>query len=78
VEVTDQVPDSLEAAARMDLLVDAILDYLTAAYHMASGTSIVEPIGVSDGDSGAIGEGQNLYWYSQVITFRAYVAEGRV
>ena len=77
VEITDRVADNTEASDRGDMLVDAIMDYLTAAYHMASGTSIVEPIGVTDGDSGAIGEGQNLYWYSQVITFRAYVAEGR-
>ncbi len=78
VEIIDRVADNLESSERGDLLVDAIMDFLTAAYHMASGTSIVEPIGVTDGDSGAIGEGQNLYWYSQVITFRAYIAEGRV
>lgn len=77
VELVDRTPDNLEAAARMDVLVDALLDYLTAAYHSASGTSIVEPIGVSDGGSGAIGEGQNVFWYSNLISFRGYVAEGR-
>ena len=77
VEITDNVADNTESSNRGDLLVDAIMDYLTASYHMASGTSIVEPIGVSDGDSGAVGEGTNLFWYSQVITFRAFVAEGR-
>lgn len=77
VEITDQIADNLEASNRGDLLVDAIMDFLTASFHMASATSIVEPIGVTDGDTGAIGEGTNLFWYSQVITFRAYVAEGR-
>lgn len=76
VELVDRAPDSQEADDRMNVLIDALLDYLTAAYHMASGTSIVEPIGVTDGDSG-ISEATNLYWYSNVITFRAYVAEGR-
>ena len=77
VDLVDRSPDNEEADDRMNQLVDAMLDYLTAAYHSASGTSIVEPIGVTDGDSGAISEGSNLYWYSNVITFRAYVAEGR-
>jgi hypothetical protein len=76
VELVDRTPDNLEAAARMDVLVDALLDYLTAAYHSASGTSIVEPIGVSDGGSGPA-EGVNVAWYSNLINFRAYVAEGR-
>jgi hypothetical protein len=78
VEIVDRVPDNAEALVRMNLLVDAMLDYITAGYHMASGTSIVEPIGVQDGDSGALGEGTNVYWFSNLITFRAYVAEGRV
>jgi len=78
VEIVDRVPDNAEALVRMNLLVDAMLDYITAAYHMASGTSIVEPIGVQDGDSGALGEGTNVFWFSNLITFRAFVAEGRV
>lgn len=77
VEIVDRAPDSQEADDRMNALVDAILDYLTAAYHMASGRSIVEPIAVTDGDTG-INEATNLAWYSNVITFRAYVMEGRV
>ncbi len=76
--ITDNVADNTETSDRGDLLVDAIMDFLTANYHMASGVSIVEPIGVTDGESGAIGEGAgSLYWYSQVISFRAYVMEGR-
>ena len=78
VEVVDRAPLANEAALRMTGLVDAILDYLTANYHAASGTSIVEPIGVTDGDTGAIGEGTNLFWFSNLIMFRAYVSEGRV
>lgn len=77
VTLTDVVPDSLEASNRGDLLVDAILDWLTAAYHMASPTSIVEPVGVSDGE-GPYSGGQNVELYDQVIRFRAYVMEGRV
>ncbi len=77
VEIVDRIPENTEAALRMNLLVDAILDALTPAFHMASGTSIVEPIGVQDGDSGALGEGTNLYWFSNLITFRSYIAEGR-
>lgn len=77
VKLIDRTPDNAEAALRMNLLIDAILDYLTAAFHMASATSIVEPIGVTDGDSGAISEGPNLFWFSNLITFRAYIAEGR-
>lgn len=76
VELVDRTPDNAEAAARMDVLVDAMLDYLTAAYHAASGTSILEPIGVSDGGSG-VSEATNLSWYANLITFRGYVAEGR-
>lgn len=77
VTVTDVVPVNAEAAARGDLIVDALMDFLTAAYHAASGTSIVEPVGVLDAGS-RDGEGQNLALYTQVITFRAYIAEGRV
>jgi hypothetical protein len=77
VEITDNVADNTETSNRGDLLVDAIMDFLTANYHMASGTSIVEPIGVTDGESGAVGEGQNLFWYSQILSFRAFVMEGR-
>lgn len=76
VEIVDRAPDSQEADDRMNLLVDAIMDHLTAGYHMASPKSIVEPIGVTDGDAG-ITEGTNLAWYSNVIVFRAYIAEGR-
>ena len=76
VTLVDRAPDSAEADDRMNLLIDAMLDYLTAAYHSASGTSIVEPIAVNDGDIG-ISEATNLSWFSNVITFRAYVAEGR-
>jgi len=77
VEVIDQAPDNLEASNRMDLLVDAVMDFLTAAYHSASGTSIVEPIGVEDGAASLGGEGQNLAYYGQTIRFRGYVMEGR-
>lgn len=77
VELVDRSPENIEAALRLDLLVDALLDYITAAYHMASGTSIVEPIGVLDGNIGLISEGPNVYWVSSILTFRAYVAEGR-
>lgn len=77
VDIVDRSPDNTEAANRADLIVDALMDYLTAAYHMASPTSIVSPIGVTDGETGAISEGQNLYWYSQVLIFSANVAEGR-
>lgn len=77
VEVVDRAPDSQEADDRMNQVIDAMLDYLTAAFHMGSATSIVEPIGVDDGDRGLIRE-STVYWYSNVITFRAYVAEGRI
>lgn len=77
VELIDRAPIAGEADDRMNALVDGLMDYITDAYHSASGTSIVEPIGVSDGDSGLIAEGSNLYWYSNVLIFRAYVAEGR-
>jgi hypothetical protein len=76
VTLVDRAPDAQEADDRMNALIDALMDYITAAYHSASGTSIVEPIGVSDGDVG-ISEATNLSWYSNVITFRAYVMEGR-
>lgn len=75
VEVVDRSPENTEAAKRADLIVDAVMDYLTAAYHMASGTSIVEPIGVEDGPP--IEEATNLGWVSQTIGFRASVMEGR-
>src|SRR5512146_2492632 len=77
VDVVDRTPENAEAAARMDVLIDGLLDYLTAAYHSASATSIVEPIGVTDGDGGLVREAENVYWYSNSINFRAYVAEGR-
>lgn len=77
VELVDRSPDNMESDDRMNLLVDAMLDYLTAAFHSASGTSISEPIAVTDGDRGDIAEGA-VHWFSNVITFRAYVAEGRV
>jgi hypothetical protein len=77
IEIVDRSPDNEEADDRMNALIDALMDYVTGAYHMASGTSIVEPIGVTDGDTGAISEGSNVFWYSNVIGFRAYVMEGR-
>ncbi len=76
VTLTDVVPDNLEASNRGDLIVDAVMDWLTAAYHMASGTSIVEPVAVSDGE-GPYSGGQGVELYDQVIRFRAYVMEGR-
>lgn len=76
VEVVDRAPVADEADDRMNGLVDALMDYITEAYHMASGTSIVEPIGVLDGDTG-VNEAENLHWFSNILSFRAYVAEGR-
>lgn len=76
VEIVDRSPDNDESDDRMNGLVDALMDYITAAYHSASGTSIVEPIAVTDGDTG-VNEAANLYWFSNLIAFRAYVAEGR-
>ncbi len=77
VDVVDRAPDGQEAGVRMNALVDGLMDYVSDAYHSASGTSIVEPISVQDGDSGLIAEGSNVYWYSNVIMFRAYIVEGR-
>lgn len=76
VTIVDQQVIAAEADDRMNGVVDALMDYITEAYHMASGTSIVEPIGVFDGEAGIV-EAENLSWFSNVITFRASVMEGR-
>jgi hypothetical protein len=77
VMLVDRSPDSQEADDRMNLLVDALMDYLSANVHMASALTEVWPIGVNDGDSGLIGEASNLFWYSNVISFFAQIMEGR-
>jgi hypothetical protein len=77
VSIVDRTPDNTEAANRSDILVDALMDYLTDAYHMAGGTSLVTPLGVEDGPSGSVSEAPNLSWYSQVLIFEATIAEGR-
>lgn len=76
-DIIDRAPEPQEADERMNVLVDAFWDLLTANPHMASGTSLVTPIGVIDEDSGLISEGTNLYWISNTFAFSVQQAEGR-
>jgi hypothetical protein len=77
-EIIDRAPDPDEADERMNVLVDAFWDLLTANPHMASGTSLVTPIGVIDNDSGSITEAPNLNWISNTFAFSVQTAEGRI
>jgi hypothetical protein len=77
-DIVDRAPDNEEASNRMDLLVDALWDLLTANPHMASATSLVTPIGITDNDGGNIAEGVNLNWISNTFAFEVQKAEGRI
>jgi hypothetical protein len=73
VTFADVVPDGPEAEARSDILIDAILDALTADYHSAGGNSITEPRAYAER---LVSEGPVPY-LAVDIEVLAYVAEGR-
>lgn len=73
VVLADNIVDSEEEIIRADALVDGLEDALTAAYHSASGESIVEPIGYRQL---LITEGPVPYAATE-YQLRATLAEGR-
>jgi hypothetical protein len=74
LELVDRVPDNAEAALRMDLLVDAMLDYFNDP-HLISGTTVIQPVAVDD--VRGVSEATNLQWYGNVISFATNKMEGR-
>lgn len=48
VVIVDVLVDSSETGGRMDDLVDLLIDAFTAAPHAVSGTTLIEPTGVSE------------------------------
>lgn len=75
VEVADTLVDSVEAAERMDVLVDGLLDAFTAAPHGVSAGTVLEPVGAED-DELPIGQGAALLAIGR-ITLRIRIMEGR-
>ena len=71
--VADIAPDPEEYSDRANFVVDALLDWLTANFHAASATSIVEPVSVSESDYDEGG----THFTVTAIGCNAYVAEGR-
>jgi hypothetical protein len=73
VEIVDMLVDSVESADRMDDLVDGLLDMFTTNYHGAATGTILEPIGVEDGE---LVVGDAVYAMGR-ITLRVRIREGR-
>lgn len=48
IVVVDQLADNSETLNRLDDLVDALIDVVTAAPHAVSGATLIEPSGVSE------------------------------
>lgn len=73
VNIADIAPAPEEFSDRANFVVDALLDWMTANYHSASATSIVEPVSVSERD---FDEG-GVHYTIVSIGCRAYIGEGR-
>lgn len=50
VVAVDEVPDNIEAEARMDILMDGLWDVFMYAYHAIDGYSILQPSGITQID----------------------------
>lgn len=74
VVLVDQGPDGPEQLARIDALVDGIIDTFSRAYHAASPTSIVLVASVAEIDLSEMGT--HLLGYELGLT--GDIAEGRV
>lgn len=73
VEIVDWLSDSVETAARFDLLVDDLLDIFTGAPHGVSAGTILEPVGVEDDELTA---GETVLAVGRIL-LRIRVLEGR-
>ena len=73
VVVVDAVPDGPEAEARMDVLIDGLIDAFTRDYHGVSGTSILQANGVTELDMSDSG----THLLGEQIQLTGDIAEGR-
>lgn len=73
VVIADVVPDNEQAAGRMDVLWDALVDVFTAAPHMVSGSSVVEVTTIAEGET----DYGTVPYRILVISVTANLIEGR-
>lgn len=76
IVLVDRVANNVETENRMDALIDAILDLLSANPHAASGQTIVSPTAVNEY---ALPEGQNVeYLANEIVLGETQTQEGRL
>jgi hypothetical protein len=73
VVLCDTITDNGETLDRIDPLVDALLDALTALPHGVTSGTVLDPVGVDDAD---IPFG-TVNYFGTVITVRVRILEGR-
>lgn len=79
VVLVDALPDPVQTADRMDVLVDLLVDDFTAAYAFYSGGGILQLQGVSDTDVVETGtSGPDTIYRGCILTFGpTFATEGR-
>lgn len=69
-------PSNEEQAARLDIVVDALLDYLTAHADYIAGT-VQAPTSITDGEFSIQGGQQTVHYRAVSIAIGATIMEGR-
>lgn len=72
--IVNKLMSNAQATHEQDVLVDGLMDALTAAPHAASGASLIEPVGVTDTE---ITAGEGVRYAAAVITVEGSIQEGR-
>lgn len=73
VAVIDVVPNNVEAEARMDILIDGLVDAFTAAFHAIDGYSILQPVSVTE----FLPAGGSTYIGNRISLASTFKTEGR-
>lgn len=71
--VVNSATDNIEAATKMDVLADALLEAFTLAPHASGGSDLLEPTGIEDVED-QVG---TVSYPGFQITFQAFRSEGR-
>ncbi len=73
IVLVDELSDNEEAASRLDVLTDALLDALTAAPHAVSGLTVTQPIRIDTAELDVGG----VFYTANVIVVSGLILEGR-
>lgn len=73
VVIVDEVPDNEEALTRMDILMDALIDWFMFTYHMGGAPTISAVTATDQISEEEIGQGL----YAEVLSISGEIAEGR-